>query len=432
MFPASNGRLRAGGLLALLLLIAFSVSGQDAGSWTTRETLTGDWGGLRTRWREAGFDVWASWGINLAGNPIGGLSHGIAYADDQTLGFDFNLQKLLGLAGSSVRLSFNNRDGENLSAESLGAIFAVQQLFGGGETARLMELGVEQALLGGRLNLRAGRILGSADFATSPLYCRFMNQALCGNLGNLGKNITFSFYPVASWGGRAQWTASELFFVQAGVFESNPTLTEKNGFDWSTQGATGAVTMVELWLTPGHEAGGLPGHYKLGGYYDSSSATDLYFDAEGGPAVSSGLPFLVHPGSSGLYLLFDQALWRPPHEGNRGLTVFGGLAFAAADVNVVPFFAFVGLLSTGPVSGRPDDTAGFSVAYGGVSNDLANTQRLAGEPPQSGETLFELNYTLQLTRWFSFEPNLQYVLRPGATGTIPNALVLGLQTNLTF
>jgi porin len=37
-----------------------------------------------------------------------------------------------------------------------------------------------------------------------------------------------------------------------------------------------------------------------------------------------------------------------------------------------------------------------------------------------------------VTKWFTFQPNVQFVVRPGGTGTIPNALVLGLQTNLNF
>ena len=113
--------------------------------------------------------------------------------------------------------------------------------------------------------------MGASDFATSPLWCEYMNQAMCGNLGNLGKNITFSFYPVASWGGRVKWKPNDLFLVQAGVFEANPTLVNDNGFTWSTSGAIGTVSIGEVWFTPGTEPGGKPGHYKFGGYYSSAN-----------------------------------------------------------------------------------------------------------------------------------------------------------------
>jgi len=400
--------------------------------WADRETMTGDWGGMRPRWRDAGVSIFATYGVNLAGNPVGGLSHEVTYVDDQSWGADFDLGRLARLDGSKVRLSFNNRDGQNLSANAIGALFAVQQLYGGGEIPRLMELAISQDFLGGRLNVRAGRVMGAADFATSPLYCEFMNQSVCGNLGNLGKNIVFSFYPVASWGGRVQWKPDPRLLVQAGVFESNPTLTQKNGFDWSTAGAIGTVTVAEVWYIRGASAGEQPGHYKLGAYYSSADAPDLYFDANGGSYVQSGLPPANHSGKAGVYFLADQALTREPAAGNQGLTALGGLSFASETTNFMPFLFFLGLQYTGPFEGRPDDILGFSVTQGRVSSNLANAQRLQGAPPQKAETLLELNYWMRLTNWFVFEPNLQYIVTPGGTGTIPNAFVLGLQTALTF
>jgi porin len=413
------------------LACATNCTAQWLERWADQETMTGDWGGARMRWRDAGVSVFATWGVNLAGNPVGGLSQEVTYVDDQSWGFDFDLDRLAKLRGTAVRLSFNNRDGQNLSANALGALFAVQQLYGGGEIPRLMEFAISQDFLDGRLNVRAGRVMGAADFATSPLYCEFMNQSICGNLGNLGKNIVFSFYPVASWGGRVQWKPNDKILVQAGVFESNPTLTEKNGFDWSTSGAIGTVTIGEVWYIRGG-SGEKPGHYKLGAYYSSADAPDLYFDANGGSYVQSGLPPVNHSGKSGVYFLADQAVTREPAAGNQGLTALGGLSFASETTNFMPFLFFVGLQYTGLIEGRPDDILGFSATQGRVSSNLANTQRLEGQPPQKAETLFELNYSMRLTNWFVFEPNFQYVLTPGGTGTIPNAFVLGLQTTLTF
>jgi porin len=416
--------------LAAFLLRGVALA-QSLDSWAQQATMTGDWGGLRTRWADAGVSIFATYGVNLAGNPVGGLEKDVTYVDDQSWGADFDLGKLAKLKGTAVRLSFNNRDGVNLSAD-MGALFAVQQLFGGGERPRLMELAISQDFFGGAFNIRAGRVMGAADFATNPLYCEYMNQALCGNLGNLGKNITFSFYPVASWGGRVKWTPNDRFLVQAGVFEANPTLVDDNGFDWSTAGAIGTVTIGEVWFTPGSRAGEMPGHYKFGGYYSSANAPDLYFDAEGRSFVESGQPPLEHSGQSGVYFLADQVLTREAEAGNQGLTALGGVAVASEADNFMPVFFFVGLQYRGLIEGRPDDVAGFTVAQGQVSTSLANTQRIQGQIPQNAETLFELNYAIHLTRWFVFEPNLQYILTPGGTGQIPNAFVLGLQTSLTF
>ena len=214
--------------------------------------------------------------------------------------------------------------------------------------------------------------------------------------------------------------------------EANPTLNDDDGFDWSTSGAIGTISIGEVWFTPGTEPGGKPGHYKFGGYYSSANVPDLYFDANGAPYVLSGLPPLEHSGQSGIYFLADQVLTRETEAGNQGLTALGGISFASESANFMPFFYFLGLQYRGAIEARPDDVAGFSVARGRISDNLANTQRLLGQVPQNAETLFEWNYTIQLTKWFVFEPNFQYILTPGGTGEIPNAFVIGLQTTLTF
>ena len=42
------------------------------------------------------------------------------------------------------------------------------------------------------------------------------------------------------------------------------------------------------------------------------------------------------------------------------------------------------------------------------------------------ETIYEIDYGVQVTPWFLLRPDLQYIQRPGGTGVIPNAFVLGL------
>ena len=41
-------------------------------------------------------------------------------------------------------------------------------------------------------------------------------------------------------------------------------------------------------------------------------------------------------------------------------------------------------------------------------------------------------YRIQLNRLFYVQPDVQYIIQPGGTGSIPNALVLGMQIGVTF
>ncbi len=401
-------------------------------NWSEQETMTGGWGGARARLHDQGFDFWGNYVVNFAGNVSGGIRQGATYTDNQAIGLDIDFGKLARVEGAKLHISFDNRDGQSLSNGYVGNLFQTQQIFGGGELARLMELTFELSLWNNVVNLRGGRAMGGNDFATSPLYGNFMNQAICGNLGNLGKNINLSFYPVASWGGRVQVRPNDWLMWQAGAFESNPTLNATHGFDWSTAGSTGIVYMTEVWFMPGTAPGGMLGHYKFGFYYDSSNAPDFYRNSAGGSAAATGTAFKTYPGKSGAYFLADQVVYRVPAAGNKGLTLFGGVSYANQNTNMMPFYAFGGLIYTGLFPRRDDDTTGFSVSYGRVSSALAKTQRVQGDAVQTSETIMEFNYAVHVTKWFTFQPNVQYVVRPGGTGTIPNAVVLGLQTTINF
>jgi porin len=106
-------------------------------------------------------------------------------------------------------------------------------------------------------------------------------------------------------------------------------------------------------------------------------------------------------------------------------------------VNTMPFFANGGLVYRGLFASRPHDTAAFGVAYGAFSSQRARSQRdarSAGSAAgiQKYEVALELTYIVQATRWLQVQPDLQYIINPGGTGRIPNALVLGFQLALTL
>jgi hypothetical protein len=118
-------------------------------------------------------------------------------------------------------------------------------------------------------------------------------------------------------------------------------------------------------------------------------------------------------------------------ESRRGLIPFLSLLFAPdTSINTMPFFVNGGLVYRGPFASRPRDRAAFGVVYGSFSNELARSQRAARRAGsavgiQSYELVLELTYRFQLTGWLRMQPNVQYIINPGATGSIPDALSWG-------
>ena len=56
----------------------------------------------------------------------------------------------------------------------------------------------------------------------------------------------------------------------------------------------------------------------------------------------------------------------------------------------------------------------------------------AGLGSPSYEMVFEWAYRVQINKFLYAQPDVQWVVNPGGTGNIPNALVLGAQIGVTF
>jgi len=301
-------------------------------------------------------------------------------------------------------------------------VFAVQQIYGG-ETIRLAHLALGQRLFGGKLDVVAGRLMALDDFVASPLYCDSQNAALCGNPFNLTANAALSAYPFAQWGARATVKPLDGFTIMTGVYDAyaNFRANGYHGVNFSIPSSSGVIWMNELDLQPERittlRFTDMPGHYKLGGYFDNEPLTEF----------SSGEQ---ERGTYSLYLAFDQMLYQV--SGPLGLTAFVTLHYAPPDVNPFVWFADAGAVYQGLFPSRPNDLAGIYVAYGRFSGDLHDRQLAAGQPAQSYEVVLEVNYAFNVLPWLNLQPDIQGILHPGGAGDTPDALVLGLQAAIPF
>jgi porin len=70
--------------------------------------------------------------------------------------------------------------------------------------------------------------------------------------------------------------------------------------------------------------------------------------------------------------------------------------------------------------------------YGNFIDDYADTVAATGAGSPAYEIALEAGYRFQITKFAYVQPNVQWIINPGGTGNIPNALVLGAQMNVTF
>ena len=400
-----------------------------------QEHLLGDWLGLRSWLEGHGITPTVTFVMDALGNPIGGVRHGFRQASNLGLDLGFDLEKLFGLAGGSFELSFSERFGSSLSEENIGNVFTVQQVFGG-QTYRIVNAAYQQKLLDDRVEIRVGRIAAGDDFLVSPYNYVFVQNGFDGNpVGVFFNAPGMTAYPNATWGGLVKARPTERAYVMAGVYNGDPSIraNRHHGADWSMDGPLFAIGEAGLQINGLPGDGGLIGNYKAGFWYDDSQYPDFNTAARG------RAPDLTR-GNWGVYGLFDQVLVRFGGPGsNRGLGITGSVLVSPdQSVSQMPFFSTAGLLIRGLFPSRPTDVGGVGVVFGHFSDALRDSQRRArASDPTVGLQRYEI--ALELTYRFRFrgdalffQPDLQYIIRPGGTGRISDAFVAGFQSGINF
>jgi porin len=298
-------------------------------------------------------------------------------------------------------------------------------------------------LFAGRLDLAAGRMNVENDFASSPLYCNYTNNVLCGDPKALpGGDIGHSAYPDGVWGGRVRVRPTPETYVAVGLYEVSQGLY---GNDWRTgwefDGAqdSGVYIPVEVAYEPRLGAANLPGHYKIGFGYDSSNT---YTDFSSALTTQAGTTAPTHTGNTQVWVLADQMLVRQGQGNQDGIIALAGFVHNNPVNSAYADQYFVGVVDRGFWAARPQDTIALLFTYNTVSGQLGavQAQQLELGLPlsnnatgvQTHEMLLEANYNICVFRGVSFQPDFQYVMRPNAQSNIPNAVVLGFRAHVWF
>jgi len=425
--------------------------------WWNGPTLSGDWWGIRNYLDDSGVEISASYTNNIAGNPVGGTSAGFTYTDNVSFGLELNFEKLIGWKGLSVTVSGLNRAGSSLSQNNIGNQFTVQQVYGG-QTVMFYALLFEQKLLDDKISIKAGRFAAGDDFASSPIYWLYMNNGIDGNPQALPVNTCFSAYPWAVWAARLRVDPTPECNAMFGVYQvSNRVFgrSSYHGLDWSIQPNDGVLMVSQFgWtpeffkrpvekaaapdgksvaetkarsegktfkaVSPDTEMKGLPGHYWFGAYYSPWN-----FAQFGTSATATN--------SYGFYWHADQMVWQKSPGSDQGLTLWSSFVLSPQqNIAKLPFQANAGVVYKGLIPTREQDYTIFGLVYGKFSNNYARTVAASGNGYPQYEMVLEWGYRINFTKFAYVQPDLQWVINPGGTGNIPNALVLGAQMSVVF
>jgi len=265
-------------------------------------------------------------------------------------------------------------------------------------------------------------------------------------------------YPFAVPGARLRAAPTSDFTLSGAVFNGNPAppgpgdpqVRNASGTNFLI-GEGGWLAIAELAYTFDEQpiSSTTLSDVKLGAWYHSADFPDLRRDTLGrslADPASNGNP-AMHQGNFGPYLIVDKMLWRRPDTATQGLAAFLRVGYAPPDRNLISLEVDAGLTFKGLFPDRELDVLAVGASYTriGDARHLDRDQVLftgIERPIRNYESVLEITYEARIAPWWLLQPDLQVVFHPGghtaapppaAPGQpIPNALVVGIRSGITF
>ena len=393
---------------------------------------------FRKRLQDKGFTFSLTYKAEGMGNINGGIRRGMDYVHEFTLQMVFDLGKMSrSLDGWTVHTLVMNRAGREISHDLIGDYYInLMEVYGlsGHVVAHLVDFYAEKKAFDNRLDVAFGRMALTHVFATSPLLCSFM--VTCSAPVALKVDPAFAVYPKATWGARARFRPTRDTAIQVGAYEVQPLADGPSGWAWASENATGLMLPAEFTWEPYLTHDKLPGHYVLGYAHDTTRYPDAlgtkpsYLVAQAGRERSAPMDMF--------WFESEQMIYRKGGPGQMaGGYLMAGYIHNTPHVASISDQAYGGLSFNGLIPGRTTDRLGILYSWYHVSDRKREGQTIAQDAglslgrqvtgPQTDSHVIEAYYGIDTCPGLLIQPEFQYMIRPGETGHIPDAAVVGLK-----
>jgi len=376
------------GAAAALLAIATAASAAEAPAVELSATYTGE------AWR----------------NLQGGLRRGSVYLENLEAAVDIDAERAVGWRGATARVSAFWNDDDTLSDRLVGDLQAISNKDSPGG-ARLYEAWVRQDF--GPAAVKVGVIDLNSELAVNKTATVFVNgaQGLGLDLAQVGENGP-SVFPTTGLGVIAEAPIDRHWTVRVGAFDGLP-----GGFEapreqmFSVGRHDGILAIAEVVHESDDEARFAVGLWSHSAKFDGLDASTSRHSSMGGYALVEG----------------PLARW-----GDRRLDGFARLGLAEPTTEEIAAAYSAGLVLRGRLLGFEDEALGLGVTSVQTGGPYRRTQAALGARVGRHETTVELTYRAQVTPWLAVQPDVQYVINPGADPALKDALVAGLRFEVAW
>jgi porin len=446
--PGSSGGPAGGRWIAGWVFLALLSIGPGPGlaetidpPWWSREELTGDWRGARSRLAERGLEFDVVYTGETFFNRSGGISRGAEYLDNTDFIVSIDAEKALGWSRTNFLIYALRTNGGNPS-DRIGDLQGVSNI-AAPDTWKFFELWAE-ASFRPQFSLLAGLYDLNSEFDVIDSAELFLNSShgIGIDFSQSGLNGP-SIFPTTSLGLRAKYHPTLHFYLQGAVLDGVPgDPNDPEGTQIILDEQDGLLVALEAsWLLGPAEELPLDARRlrlrRIGRLrdwrYRAKFAVGLWGYTEAQQEILQPDPTASQRSRSwGTYLLAEDHVYREAGDPQQGLEVFGRFGVAASEVNRIGSYTGAGVVYTGLFPGRPEDQIGLAIAAAHNGEEFKTSQRLMGLPVDNAEIAVELTYLVEVFPWLTVQPDLQYIINPGTDPDIDNALATGLRITISL
>ena len=397
------------------------------GSWPWESnTMTGDLFGARSKLQDAGLTVQGTGVLDFVNVLNGGLVNGFTLLSLVDINATGDTEKLFGFKGGTIFLDFQTANQTRSPAQLIPDYWGFDVINSYGEFTQLAQYWYQQDIIPDRLRVKFGKIDSNVDFAVPCTGLNFVHSAAYYPAGLVKDMPT---YPRQAGGVEILTKPMDNFDARIGFFDgssnyANPG-TGVNGQNTGTHGLAsflwenpGSYFMIAE-LGPDWTIGEHTGKFRAG-WFEQIGDTSTF--GVNGPGVGTG--------PTGAYAYANQHIFDPDGSGKLlGLELFGEFSWSDPNQNPSHWGLMLGSQWQGVIDARPSDTVGVLWAY----NQFTSNQNVTTSPGSS-EAILETFYNVQVTPWFSIQPDMQYLSQPSsvASSNIPGAWIFTMRLSFVF
>jgi len=410
-------------VLALMIasvLVPSSHASADDSAGSFDGALTGSWNGSRAALAGTGVDIDLVYKLDVMSDASGGIKTGVETLDNLDVKMMFDGEKLFGSKGTSAKIYFLDNNGSGPNASLVGDAEGIDNIEVETPGGKLYEAWIQQNFMSDRISLLAGLYDLNSEFYSTDSSGLFLRPTfgIGTDMGQSGKNGP-SIFPVTSAGLRVKIQPKHDFLFQAAVLDGVPGNPDRpRGTTVQFNHGDGVLIAGEADYLPGHDAPN--GKIGIGAWKYTGKFDDLAdIDSAGNPVLRR---------SYGLYVLAERQVYEESGNSGRGLKVFARLGAANGDVNRFDYAGSAGAVYTGLFPGRDKGQLGLGIE----SAHTSGKYRKSAGTADAATTAIEVCYSDTLTPWLTMQPDIQYIVNPGADPAQKNAVVTGARVTAKF